>query len=108
MRYLQIQLQPELCACDAEPIVDELISIANDAVSDAVAVVERGDDDGPYININVQTCDVPTLWTSVSARISSNPSLASGMIVCCEGKNGWDDYLLLHHYDRSEPLDMLS
>ena len=108
MKCLHIQLQSELCACDVEPIVDELTSIATDAVSDAVVAVERGNDDGPYININIQTDVVATLWTSVSAHISSNPNLASCAIICCEGDNGWDDYLLLYHYDRDESLDVLS
>ncbi len=107
MKCLHIQLQPELCACDAEPIVDDLTSIASAAVSDAVVAVERGNDDGPYINVNIQTDSVAALWASVSARISSNPNLASSAIVCCEGDNGWADYLLLHHYDRGEPLDVL-
>ncbi|MFK7737077.1 MAG: hypothetical protein AB8B50_13660 [Pirellulaceae bacterium] len=106
MKCLHIQLQPALYACDVEPIVDELTAIATDAVPNAVVAVERGDDDGPYINIQSDAC--ATLWASVSAHISSNPNLASSAIVCCEGDNGWYDYLLLHHYDRGEPLDVLS
>ena len=108
MKCLHIQLQPELCAGHAEQFVDELASTAVDSVFDAAVTVERGDDNGPYININIHTADVATLWTSVSSRISSNPNLASCAIVCCEGNDGWDDYLLLHHYDRAEPLDVFS
>ena len=94
MKCLHIQLQSELCACDVEPIVDELTSIATDAVSDAVVAVERGDDDGPYININIQTDVVATLWTSMShtyrpirtlhlARSSAVRATTDGTITCC-------------------------
>jgi len=108
MKCLHIQLQPELCAGDAEQIVDDLTSIATNSDSDASLNVERGDDNGPYININIQSADVASLWSAVSSRISSDSALASCAIVCCEGDDGWDDYLLLHHYDRGETLDNLS
>ena len=35
------------------------------------------------------------------------PQLASASIATCEGNRGWDDYLLLHHYDRTLDLDTL-
>ena len=36
------------------------------------------------------------------------PRLARAAIATCEGKHGWDDYLLLHHYDRTLVLDTLN
>ncbi len=30
----------------------------------------------------------------------------SSCIVTCQGDHGWDDYLLLHHYDRTLVLDV--
>lgn len=33
--------------------------------------------------------------------------LALSTIVVCEGKHGWDDYLLLQHFDPAENLDSL-
>jgi hypothetical protein len=34
--------------------------------------------------------------------------LAQAAIVVCEGELGWDDYLLLHHFNSDEELDELS
>ncbi len=34
--------------------------------------------------------------------------MARATIITCQGKRGWDDYLLLHHFDLSEPLDEIS
>ena len=31
--------------------------------------------------------------------------LRSAAMVVCEGEHGWDDYLLLHHWDRRFRLD---
>ena len=106
-KTLHIQLQPERCEDDVEAHVRDIIAIAMDFVSDASVVVQRGDDDGPYININIDTADVALLWSSMSFAITSDPSLASATIVCCEGDNGWDDYLLLHHFDKTENIDTL-
>ena len=33
--------------------------------------------------------------------------LRDAMIITMTGEEGWDDYLLLHHFDRAEPLDLL-
>ena len=108
MKCLLIQLQPDLCAGDAQQIVDDLTSIATNSDSDASLNVEHGDDNRPYINVNIHSTDVMSLWSAVSSRISCDSALASCAIVCCEGDDGWDDYLLLHHYDQGETLDTLS
>ena len=44
--------------------------------------------------------DSPVVW-EMSA-------LSAGAIACCEGDNGWDDYLLLYHFDNSESIDAIS
>ena len=108
MKCLHIQLQPELCAGNAEHHVKELTALATASAPDAVVNVDRGDDGGPFINVNIDTDDIAALWAFMSSTLTSNPSLASATIVCCEGDNGWDDYLLLHHFDGNETLDALS
>ena len=35
------------------------------------------------------------------------PQLARASIATCQGSRGWDNYLLLHHYDRTFKLDSL-
>jgi hypothetical protein len=40
--------------------------------------------------------------------LQADPALANIAIVVCQGERGWDDYLLLHHFDSSVPLDQLT
>ena len=107
MKCLHIQLHPQRCSVDTENHVNRLSEIATDSVLDVIVDVERGDDDVPYINVNIYTDEMVSLWSAVCFEIESKPSLASATIVCCEGENGWDDYFLLHHFDGDEAVDTL-
>ena len=69
------------------------------------AAVSRGEDDGPYINVDFRPADVGALWPAVREQVRADPELAACSIVCCVGEWGWDDYRLLHHFDPSERLD---
>jgi hypothetical protein len=99
MKRLHIQLQPARSpGLDADAVASVLQALAP-------AVVTRGEDEGPYINIDFRPTDVGVLWAAVRERVRADPALAASAIVCCEGKRGWDDYRLLHHFDPAEPLD---
>ena len=108
MKCLNIQIQSELCIGIAENHVRELTETATSSVTDAIVNIERGNDGGPYININIESDDIASLWSSISSQIISNPSLRSSAIVCCEGDDGWNDYFLLHHFNKNETLDKFS
>ncbi len=108
MKCLNIQLQSELCSGDVAAHVDSLTQLVSIHSPDAVVNVERGDDDGPYTNVNIDAEDIPSLWSVIADALHAEPSLASATIVCCEGENGWDDYLLLHHFDETETIDTLN
>lgn len=73
--------------------------------------IDKGFDSEQYLNINCRTCDLKTLWNQIRAHFYEHkefgPALAKASIVVCEGKNGWDDYLLLFHYDGREKVDSL-
>ena len=98
---MHVQLQPARSPeLDADAAASRIAALAP-------AVVTRGDDAGPYINIDFRPTEMSTLWTAVQAELVADPRLAACVIACCEGERGWDDYLLLHHYDPSEPLDMV-
>ena len=107
MKCLYVQLQPALYSGDVARQVDALCEIASKHSPDTAVEVEHGDDDGPYINVNIYDVDIPALWSAIGDAIQADPALASATIVCCEGDNGWDDYLLLHHFDKTESLDAL-
>ena len=102
MKQLHVQIQstrsPDLDASDA---INQVTCIATD-----VRVTE-GDDDGPYVNLDFRTEDILFLWKSVRKVLHSTTGLARAAIVICEGENGWDDYLLLHHFNPHETRDVL-
>lgn len=99
MKRLHIQLQPGRSPeLDADAAAGRLQALAP-------AVVTSGEDAGPYINIDFRPTDIGPLWTAVREQVRADPLLAACVIVCCEGASGWDDYLLLHHFDPAEPLD---
>jgi hypothetical protein len=76
-----------------------------------VNVVE-GEEDGGYINVTYSSDDLQALWSLVRSELAGNgthvPSLMGCTIVVCTGQFGWDDYLLLHHFDPSQPLDAVA
>jgi hypothetical protein len=65
--------------------------------------VEEGEENGPFFNFTFETPDLGELWRLIEDEIFFGPlwgRLArKASIVTCEGKEGWDDYLILHHYD---------
>ena len=69
----------------------------------------EGEDNGRYTNIIFNTKNVRKLWRKLKDCLYNNPnigrSLQSASIAACEGLHGWDDYLLLYHYDKAEILD---
>jgi len=109
MRCLHIQLQPELCNCDdPSKLADGLKSIATVHPATKKVEVVFGEDDGPYININIDTTDPTSLWSLLHDAIANDVSLSSCAIACCEGATGWDDYFLLFHFDKTEATDVMT
>jgi hypothetical protein len=80
-------------------------------LADSELEITQGNDDGPYINYDFRTRDLARLWEVLQTQVfldrAIGPALARASIATCEGNHGWDDYLLLHHYDRSLALDTL-
>jgi hypothetical protein len=71
----------------------------------------EGVEDGRYVNLMFETIDIPALWALVRREIYSDTTIGDAMrlasMAMCHGEQGWDDYLLLHHYDPAQPLDRL-
>jgi hypothetical protein len=112
MRHLNIQLQPErapkLKTDEAKRIIEALTA---DHSIVAGYRSNSGDDDGAYVNFTFLAKDLPKLWARVKAEVLADPQLGRDIsratIIMCEGQSGWDDYLLLHHYDGTLELDGL-
>lgn len=102
MHLLRVQVQPNLLAAFNEGAVDALR--IGDAPGGTVAgvEVERGDGEGPYINVTFATPDPQLLWSSVRQQLM-RLGLQGASIVTCTGSRGWDNYLLLHHFSREVP-----
>jgi hypothetical protein len=101
-RSLHVQLQPSRSPdLDIEAVVNRLLTLAS-------AVVTRGEDAGPYIDVNFCLADIEEIWDVLRKQILVDEEFAKCSIICCTGKNGWDDYLLLHHFDSSQPVDDLN
>ena len=71
--------------------------------------IEEGEDHGRYLNIEFATSDIIQLWQALQSAIYQHPvigkELMMSSMVMCTGASGWDDYLLLHHYDSTVAQD---
>ena len=70
--------------------------------------VTEGQEEGRYINLIMEAANPRQTWEAISNELRLDTGFANAAIVCCQGDHGWDDYLLLHHFDRTEPLDELN
>lgn len=112
MRSLHIQLQP-----DRQPSLnlDEARSLMESVAKHPLVLgfrITEGFDGRAYVNFDYATENIVGLWEELRLRVYGQSPLASLMrqstIVVCEGGKGWDDYLQLHHFDPTIPLDNLS
>ncbi|BCD96226.1 hypothetical protein [Marinagarivorans cellulosilyticus] len=73
--------------------------------------VEADYDNNTLTNLNFFTEQPGPFWQEMQSEILQHPDCASWIkrvaIVACEGEHGWNDALLLAHYDSSETLDSL-
>jgi hypothetical protein len=64
-----------------------------------------------YVNFFFASSDVQATWTRLRATTLIHPvvgrRLRDSTIIVAEGSHGWEDYLLLHHFDSRQPLDRL-
>jgi hypothetical protein len=72
------------------------------------AVVD-GEDTGPYTNLLFETAELQELWSQLQETLYNDeqigPALAQASMAMCEGNDGWNDYLLLYHFDPTVKLD---
>ena len=72
-----------------------------------VAVSDSDCDSYPEVAIGAPWQDTPSYDGQGGLWIVDDDELSRCVIASCEGTNGWDNYLLLHHYDKSETIDAL-
>lgn len=114
MRTLSVQFQPERSPKLSPTRV--LALFAESVASDPAVLrfeVHKGNDRGPYVNYHFvgQNRALARIWALVKRRALQHRSLGvalrRGTMVTCQGSRGWDNYLLLHHFNPKVPLDLL-
>jgi hypothetical protein len=102
MRNVCIQFQPDRAGA-AESRIREVLH-----ETFAGARIETGYDNGRYENITFKAQSIEKTMSKLRAIFDlpfAGRIAKSSCIATCDGKHGWDDYLLLHHYDRTLVLD---
>jgi hypothetical protein len=69
---------------------------------------EFGEEDGgAYANVGADVTSLEDFWNRAKVLLNdtSNSEFRNRMMVMAEGAHGWNDYLLLHHFDLSVNLD---
>jgi hypothetical protein len=98
MRSVCVQFQPDRVAQD-EALVRKALGEALDA-----AEFEIGKDGQRYENFIFEAVS-PEAALSKARVVSDAAKIGrtahSECIVTCQGDHGWNDYLLLHHFDRT-------
>jgi hypothetical protein len=108
MASLMIQIHPHRAPAMN---TDDVRAICDALVRREPGIIERLDvDDGmdghPYVNLVFESPTLPYLWERLQHLLyDAGGSLTACSIVTCEGKDGWNDYRLLHHFDPDETRD---
>lgn len=66
--------------------------------------INEGEDDGRYINVCFTTERATEFWRALREQVV-RLGLQNACIITCTGRDGWNDYLLLYHFDRAVPTD---
>jgi hypothetical protein len=81
------------------------------------ALVQRfswqdGFDDHAFVTLMFKTNHPKRLWNLLHQQLYQASAVGRFMqassIAICEGRHGWEDYLLLHHFDAGERCDDFS
>ncbi len=95
--------------------IDVLIDICTEIVEATRTATQfraLADETMRYRDLAFDAPDLKALWTVLKPVLYDGPNhgdlVADASIAVCQGDAGWDDYLLLHHFDRDQPLDQLA
>ena len=84
---------------------------ANKKLVSRFAVID-GEDKGPYSNLMFETTELLKLWGQLQEALYKDANVGSALaqasMAMCEGNDGWNDYLLLYHFDPSVKLDNIN
>ena len=71
----------------------------------------KGEEEGAYLNLVFAAEQPVSAWSLLRPKLLESSelgeSLKAACMAMCTGSDGWNDYLLLHHFDPEVPLDDL-
>ena len=109
----QVQLQVHTDAIDSETMYSLTRECERLAASlDGALEVrfEEGDDEGKYLNIVFDSHSPQELWPRINAALFLSqiygPALQANSMALRTGEDGWNDYILLFHFDPSVPVEI--
>lgn len=97
---VQLDLAPTLS-------LDELLTHCEAIASEVPDITEyqfeEGHENGPFLNLHFGTNDPISAWTHIRRAVFENDYFGQALKVAsmamCTGESGWNDYVLLYHYD---------
>ena len=112
MKDLCIQIHPHRApALDVTSVRAACEELATDTTAIEKFDFIDGTDGHYYVNLMFATGDLRKLWSVLQRRLYGSADLGRAMMMSsmamCEGDHGWDDYLLLHHFNPTVPRDTL-
>jgi len=110
MTNFRIQIHPHRCPqLDLASILSACESLAAERAWVRRFSWEKGVDDHAYVNLMFETDFPKLLWKLLHEQLYQGNAfgrlMQTSSIATCEGRRGWDDYLLLHHYDAEQRCD---
>jgi hypothetical protein len=110
MAKLCIQIQPQLAP---EMSIDRRLLAVKKIATNKTLFEEfewsTGNDNGAYINLLFEANDHKSIWKLFRRELYEDSEIGIGLanssIATCQGQRGWDDYLLLFHFDPTVKLD---
>jgi hypothetical protein len=112
MRTLSIQFQPRRApGLPPRRVASILAELAASVSSVRAFSLRDGNDRGPYVNYLFETRSIAKTWHAISMSVLKHRRIGARLrrstIITCEGSRGWDNYLLLHHFNSKIELDHL-
>lgn len=104
-RRLILQLQPRADGAD-----EGVSTYLRDVLARVVAeFIEEADEVGQWRNFEFETNEIDAMWSALRAELATDTDrfaeLQTRWIVVAEGNHGWDDYLMLAHFDPTVRVD---
>src|SRR5262245_40220556 len=113
MKTICLQFQPKRAPKVSVTTISALmlrIATAHDGVRQFT--LQRGRASNQYINYLFVGHGVQSIWSAIRAKALQHRRVGSSLRRACiataEGSRGWDDYVLLHHFDPRQNPDKLA